>query len=612
MSLQRINEDMIDKKFVDRVNNLGSQLTQNTNDIDQRGIDIKKFGVVGDGVTDDTENIQNALDSGKKIFWSDGEYYFKQIFIEKDDTHIIFDKNVILKSDYAVDHLDESSVVITGSIISTHAIVQDVSEGDRKIYLSSVNDFSVGDFVDIRQDNPEGSSTDLTIHRQKYVRVMMKVVGVNTLENYLELENPSPHAFQVANNCRLYKVKPIKNLVLEGANTVFDKMGTETYTSNIRGEYLYNPKIKGFNFINGGGKGLVLSKTYRFEVEDIVHTNPTNTTAGHGYGVQFLDGTGYGTAKNIIGYESRHTIDFSGGTHNIAVYDSYGSDISGHGSNNKFITLVNCHTKTMGMGNSGTEGNFQSDEHWTFTDCTTNGGNLYVTAQSFGAVFNNCEVKNGTFFINTGSKDIKGTIVKSKGKNSNGVEIRGVEVDIDIIEIENSSLRYRGKNTSIGTLILNDSFIRSDQESKNLIIGILKATGENETGRVLIAGGDADNIVIKHIDADVSATRIIESLETSNIPVREITILGGKMKSDGGQSFFTKDAALKLENTVIHNNMLIDDNDGHTVIKGNELVGVVAEIRTTKNTIIKDNYGTGALNTPDESETVIVKDNLVS
>ena len=64
---QIINDEVLgykaDKTYVDTL------ISGLTNDINNFGIDIKKFGVIGDGVTNDTEKIQEALDSGLPIFW---------------------------------------------------------------------------------------------------------------------------------------------------------------------------------------------------------------------------------------------------------------------------------------------------------------------------------------------------------------------------------------------------------------------------------------------------------------------------------------------------------------------------------------------------------------
>jgi len=66
-------------------------------------VSVKDFGAVGDGVTDDTAAIQDALNAVKKVYVPDGTYLCSTVTVSSDNTHIWGSKGAILKLKNSVD-----------------------------------------------------------------------------------------------------------------------------------------------------------------------------------------------------------------------------------------------------------------------------------------------------------------------------------------------------------------------------------------------------------------------------------------------------------------------------------------------------------------------------
>lgn len=77
-----------------------------TTQLAQNATNVKSFGAKGDGATDDTDAIQNALDSGGKVFFPNGIYKFTKTLHVGSDTiveGIGVESNLILGDNFTLD-----------------------------------------------------------------------------------------------------------------------------------------------------------------------------------------------------------------------------------------------------------------------------------------------------------------------------------------------------------------------------------------------------------------------------------------------------------------------------------------------------------------------------
>ena len=118
----------------DKYDNIESTQEINTAAISSLGISVKDFGAKGDGVTDDTQAIQNAIDSLdtgnieittngqiKNIYFPSGVYMLSDsIIIDKHDVHLIGLGNAVLMATPDFDSNSLSGLIHVGKDANTH------------------------------------------------------------------------------------------------------------------------------------------------------------------------------------------------------------------------------------------------------------------------------------------------------------------------------------------------------------------------------------------------------------------------------------------------------------------------------------------------------------
>jgi hypothetical protein len=132
-------------------------------------VNVKKYGVVGDGVTDDTAKINLALASEKNLFFPSGTYKTTSRIDLTSNTHIIMSNNAILKryhDDVVISNWDttstgyngQSNITIEGGIIDCNASqFPDVANG---ISFAHGSDLVVRDLTIL--NTPQGHALEIT------------------------------------------------------------------------------------------------------------------------------------------------------------------------------------------------------------------------------------------------------------------------------------------------------------------------------------------------------------------------------------------------------------------------------------------------------------------
>ena len=357
----------------------------------------QQYGVVGDGVTDDTAALQGFLDLGGNLYIPSGTYLFDKISITKDDTTLIFGPSVKLISTNVDDSQTAGGIEVKGQVVHTINYPQSINKGSKSITTIQSSLFSEGDLVWVSQHfdhTVSGPSADKIVHEERYANVMLTVSHIDGEVVYFN--EPFYHDFQESNYPEIKIVKPIKNTKILASGTEFSKNNTTSYCNHISIELTQGAHVSGFNFLNGGGKGIAVTSSYDFNLSDNKRRKPTNVEAGHGYGY-IVSRSNKGTVTRCDTYDARHGVDVAWATYDVLVDDckSYLADFNIHGQNSKEITFRNCvafgEKSTFNVGNLSYGGDFNI----RFIDCKVNDnvtGTAFSTSSFSGKVtFDRCE-----------------------------------------------------------------------------------------------------------------------------------------------------------------------------------------------------------------------------
>ena len=329
---------------------------------------VTSYGVVGDGVTDNTENLQTLLDEGGTIYFPNGTYFLKTVDITKDNTKLYFAEDVVLKSDHMINDNHFGVINILGVEQENFTGISDLNEGDTLVPVSSgfAGQFVDGGYIYLTQQNP----TNFTVENieDRYHRDSVKVIGVEN--NQLILNKPLSHSYSIGQGYSIRKYEPIKNVELIGNKTVIDNMGIETGGAFINTQHTDGLIVDGFHLTNGSGRAVYVSRGINFKVRNIKQTNPLKTDPGYGYGITVENGSNQGFIEYFEMYDSRHGVDICSGSNHILIKNGsiHRTDISGHGQNSKHITVenVNVYDSTVGVGIGVLQ--YGKDMNWTINN----------------------------------------------------------------------------------------------------------------------------------------------------------------------------------------------------------------------------------------------------
>lgn len=588
-----INE-ALDTKYHEMEDRLNAQLAE-------VGRSVTEFGAVGDGVTNDTEAIQEALDFGGVILFPTGTYYFNRVELRKSDTKVVFGKNVTLKSDDQGDNLDAGAFNILGEISDTASILNTIEIGDKSFKVENLAPFKVGDLVSITQDQPQTHARDYTIHKQFYSQSLVTIRAIDPVNNVIGINEASEHRFFASPKLTL--IKPIENIQIIGNGTKFDKMGTTEYSNHFNIQNAKNFHIEGFETFNGGGKGLSINRTFQYTAKNMVHHSPTNISAGHGYGL-ITRASSYGLIDNHYTYNSRHAVDVSTMSYQTIVKNSYGfnSPFTTHGTNTQFLTFENCHV--IGSGFSIGNYSFWSDNNVKIVNCSVHGGDsagVNIASGTYNVIIDNLDVTNSLTGITVlGKCDNVITSNVRISDVSTGIQMRSKNNTTTNIVIEN--FRTYGVELGDGTsgLIFDNIKISSDSQSQairfsncsNVSFNNLEISGLYS--RVLYFDVDTNDIQLSHARIETTGSRMIELVSSDKNIALSIndSILSHSeailVKTDLGIN------GLTLNNNKLNGPLTIRGID-NVFITNNEVNDTITLNSGATNMLVTGNYGTGLL-----------------
>lgn len=196
----------------DGVTVMNKALYDNLQDgIEQFGMTPQMFGAIGDGVHDDTESIQKALDNSDCVFFPTGSYLIDSNSINIDGKHLMFDNGAKIIIGTCETYKNDI-IVISGSTIIENLYLETVVNCKANHLLSFVNtkDCVLSNAIINIQESVDSSITPIDLNNNN------KNVLIDNLTLY-QYSNGSKGGIWVRNstsgisenitfrNCKIYK-----------------------------------------------------------------------------------------------------------------------------------------------------------------------------------------------------------------------------------------------------------------------------------------------------------------------------------------------------------------------------------------------------------------------
>lgn len=300
-------------------------------------VDTREYGAKGDGITDDTEKLQlaiNAVPAGGCLFVAPGRYIISdQLNITKAITILGNNAEFVNATVGWAAETAGAIVNITGTVSSQGTLAADAADGDLTITVSNPTSWAVGDIISL------SNAFTCTYHSI--------IVSIDVESATLTLDRRLPDAF--ASGSVLWKGSHLRNVLIQ--DLVFDhawKYGYSITASCLRDSTITNIKSKNF-----GSKSVQLVRSFDCLISDITATKAFTQAPGLGYATRITLSNDC-LIRGVIGREVRHTVDLSAACRNVvescSAYSNDNNAFGTHSNRCRYNIFRNLIIDSCGIG----------------------------------------------------------------------------------------------------------------------------------------------------------------------------------------------------------------------------------------------------------------------
>ena len=306
------------------------------------------FGATGDGLTDDSPAVQDALNAMENnagiLFFPSGTYLLTESIIahsgltirgeSSEETHLKF----FLGSD------SENAIQVSASQSSSfYQVVAGFEMGSQNITICSTNNFHAGDFIELQQTNGDWDIEPIS-WAENSVGQILQVSYIN--ENDLNLENKLRISYHETLNPEVRIIQPIQNVKIENLKLERLDAPDSGGGKNIYFSYAINCQVSGVDSYKSQGSHIYATTSSNIYIfGNYIHDAFLyDGTATRGYGITLNKHTGEVLVENNIFQNLRHammvktgangnvfTYNYSREPHRSEPISNYSGDISIHG-----------------------------------------------------------------------------------------------------------------------------------------------------------------------------------------------------------------------------------------------------------------------------------------
>jgi hypothetical protein len=544
-------------------------------------INVKDYGAVGDGITDDRLSIENAwseaLTNEKVLFFPNGTYYVSdEMLIEHTESGT---KSMIVEgngSTIITDMVTSSHDLIKlhGNIESYYEITTPITIGRNWFVCNSLaSELSPGDHVKIFSDQPFNDS--LYNYNEEIGRGEMKIVR-NVVDSFVYTSAPFFDTYDTAKwydnrtdvwqetTVSVAKVNPItidiKGLTIRNTDSLY----TGIYTQAVELHYLKDSRIQ-LNIYNFSDYGITAAHVYNCVFDVNIYNVPrgsyTTGDGAPGYGFQ-LQGT---SMNNLIRGNieaARHCFAYNG-IEGVA----WGNVISINGFPGRQNPVIDCHSPCGSI---------------IFKDCNIYGGEIVDIETSFTTSDPESVNDDKTNGIGIGARYCYIHDCNFFNMASTAISFR-LKHEVYLLDIKNitgtnctSFLALRPKNIINGGFVkrINIDGVRGDWTSIIGVSGESSYTGEDlyisnvnisNMASCLVTDSDIKNIYFKNCSFTdpVSTHTSLYFRNIKNLHFENVTWKGWENVSiidiRGADNLYLNDCTFDSTSTYI---VLFSDSDG--------------------------------------------------
>ena len=275
-------------------------------------LNVKTYGATGNGTTDDTTAIKNAISkaaAGNVVYLPAGTYritktlYLKSNMILRGDgaalTSLIFEGSGTVSRCIGITHWD-------GDQTTTYVTVTDgMAFGSTEVTVSSASGFAAGDIVEIEEDNDPAWGLSST-WQQRLPGQINRVTAVDAAKGRLTLARQLRHTFTAVRHPRLRKLVMYANTGIENL-FIRRKDAIEGFTIEMK--FAVNCWVRNVESYMTYKAHVWMDRSYECDVrQNYFHDSFVFGGDGQGYGVCSGKHTSDCLIENNVFYHLRHSM----------------------------------------------------------------------------------------------------------------------------------------------------------------------------------------------------------------------------------------------------------------------------------------------------------------
>ena len=287
-------------------------------------INVKDYGAVGDGVTDDSQAIQDAVDAGYDIYFeSNKTYYIASSINIAEDKYLHGGENTVIKTKTPSGGTVNRGVVATGTKRFDTTLTGDYSahgartedNASNKFTLSNMTGIEIGDILVIK-------ATDQYYAPNRQYYYLGGVLEVTEIyDGHIYTNIPMPWSIT---NSQYVAVSVYKapQVTIKNLNFVSDLDSMGTYNACVHFNYCKNPVLKDCSISN-----MVMGVYFTYCVNALVdnvnisQSKYSSSLYGDSYGVAIQSCTNT-TVQRMVATGAGTCLDLTGDIPNIDTYVS--------------------------------------------------------------------------------------------------------------------------------------------------------------------------------------------------------------------------------------------------------------------------------------------------
>ena len=270
------------------------------------------YGAVGDGETDDSQAVQDALDAGYAVYFgSNKTYYLAEAVTVDHDCHLFGGENTVIKTATPSVGTVDDGIVVTGTLKKTTTLTTDYSSYggtancNNKFTLSDMDGISIGDLMVIQ-------ATDQYYHyARQYYNLGTTLLITDIYDGHIYTADTMPFDIENTENVTV-KIYSAPQVTIENLHFVSDLDSIGAYRYLLLLKWCKTSTIKNCTFSQmANGIRIRECSNIKFDGISLAKSKYDNSLSGDGYGI-YVDGCTNTVFERIIATCGQHAITISG------------------------------------------------------------------------------------------------------------------------------------------------------------------------------------------------------------------------------------------------------------------------------------------------------------